>query len=409
MQGSPSLTSRASTGEDTTNRGWRSQNTPKDGKRAALQKHAVLGSDHPRKGPKARIPRYALPAHQRKPSPAPTPASQRPLACVGRPSARQRVCHSRRWPLLDHPRPTRTPCVRDRSARAVGRRWSGVCRRARSRTRTGPGSCRAPVRTHARTTYARGPGRGPDRGAQAAAETAGRRSLGPLPGRHVHSPIVKDIPVAGRQPRPSGHFFPLPALRERRTLPPLPLHRARLLRPPLPSPPGPPVSAAASAVSSAVAATYRGCSGPQAPTLHPKSGARRLCRPLSPLPALASPRSGGPLRPPARARGRVLRRRHAGPAPRRQRQSAREQAAQPASARGYRSPRWRLLAVSPPVSWGVFLLRLSPCPRLDSEMLVQWRIRVPLTPQSHSIQILSRRPHPGPLPVTTRLYIPGPI
>lgn len=186
----------------------------------------------------------------------------------------------------------------------------------RARTRNGQSARRTPARTHARTHNARAGPRPRPR-----SRSPGRRRgrweapVGALPGRHVHSPIVKDIPVAGRQPRPSGHFFPLPALRERRALPPLPLHRARVLGPPPapPLPPGPPL-AAALAASTAAAATCRGCSGPQAPTLRPQPGARRLCRPLGPLPALASPRSGGPLRPPARARGPVLRRRRGGPA-----------------------------------------------------------------------------------------------
>lgn len=163
--------------------------------------------------------------------------------------------------------------------------------------------------THARTHNARaGPRPRPGSGHPGRRRGRWEAPVGALPGRHVHSPIVKDIPVAGRQPRPSGHFFPLPALRERRALPPLPLHRARLLGSP-PSLPGPPRTAAVSAASTDAAATCRGCSGPQAPTLRPQPGARRLCRPLGPLPALASPRSGGPLRPPARARGPVLRRR----------------------------------------------------------------------------------------------------
>lgn len=241
--------------------------------------------------------------------PPPPPSGVWPAPGARRPAGRCAAAAEQRPP----PGPRR-PALHAAEGEGEGTHahWPG----AAARTRTGPGPPRAG--THARTHDARA---GPR--PQPRSRRPGRRRgrweapVGALPGRHVHSPIVKDIPVAGRQPRPSGHFFPLPALRERRALPPLPLHRARLLGPPPPPPPpGPPLAAAASAASvAAAAATCRGCSGPRAPALRPQPGTRRLCRPFGPLPALASPRSGGPLRPPARARGPVLRRRRAGPSP----------------------------------------------------------------------------------------------
>lgn len=260
--------------------------------RSALSGGAAPHPERPRLGLRAR------PADPRD-SPAPTPASQRRLARARRPSPRQPARRGHGTKATARPALPRAP-------RGRGGGGGGG-----ARTRTGPGPPRAG--THARTHDARA-GPRPQPGSRRPGRRRGRweAPVGALPGRHVHSPIVKDIPVAGRQPRPSGHFFPLPALRERRALPPLPLHRARLLGPP-PPPPGPPLAAAASAASVAAAATCRGCSGPRAPALRPQPGTRRLCRPLGPLPALASPRSGGPLRPPARARGPVLRRRRAGP------------------------------------------------------------------------------------------------
>lgn len=71
-----------------------------------------------------------------------------------------------------------------------------------------------------------GPDRGPQSGRPGRRRGRWEAPVGALRGRRAHSPIVKDIPVAGRQPRPPGHFFPFPALRERRALPPLPLHCA---------------------------------------------------------------------------------------------------------------------------------------------------------------------------------------
>ena len=254
----------------------------------------------------------------------------------------------RRTKAATSPVPVPGPCGCGGSASTLSEGFAGHARALGS----GPSGTHAhwakrPPRagTHARTHNARA-GPRPRPGSRRPGRRRGRweAPVGALPGRHVHSPIVKDIPVAGRQPRPSGHFFPLPALRERRALPPLPLHRARLLGPPPPLPPGPPLAAAAaaaSAASAAAAATCRGCSGPWASALRPQPGARRLCRPFGPLPALASPRSGGPLRPPARARGPVLRRRCAGPAPRRRRQSARGLKVGPVAARCSSAPRLR--------------------------------------------------------------------
>lgn len=204
-------------------------------------------------------------------------------------------------------------------ARAVGR-GEGRPARARARTRTGPGARRETVRTHARTHDARaGPRPRPWSG------RPGRRR-----GRWEGGPArpARSFTYSKRHPcgRPTALTFwallpsPSPA-----GAPGTPTSSA-------PSRPAPRPAAAAAAARTPGLRRRLSClrrrhrhlpwlfrpAGP----LHPQLGARRLCRPLSPLPALASPRSGGPLRPPARARGRVLRRRRAGSAPRQRRQSA---------------------------------------------------------------------------------------
>lgn len=273
----------------------------------------------PPRGP-ATLGRAREPAYQGTPSPAPRrepgskgePSTHPHLPAASTPAGRPTGKPAEQRRPTACPGPVRAPRGRAGDARTR----NGPGRRALARTRSGPGPA---ARRYARTHDARAGSR-PRPGSGRPGRRRGRweAPFGALPSRHVHSPIVKDIPVAGRQPRPSGHFFPLPALRERRALPPLPLHRARLLgAPPPPPPPGPPLAgaAASAAAAAAAAATCRGCSGPRAPALRPQSGARPLCRPLGPLPALASPRSGGPLRPPARARGPRLRVRPAGPAP----------------------------------------------------------------------------------------------
>lgn len=208
------------------------------------------------------------------------------------------------WPQPSAPSPARAflAGAGTKTSAAASTRAADACHARRTRTespRAGQARSHAP-RTLARTTH--GPGRSPGQGRPGHRRGRWEAPVGALRGRRAHSPIVKDIPVAGRQPRPSGHFFPLPALRERRALPPLPLHRARLLGPGLgPPPPLRPPLATAAASAASVTATYRGCSGPRTPALRPQPGARRLCRPLGPLPALASPRSGGrSAHPPAR-------------------------------------------------------------------------------------------------------------
>lgn len=114
----------------------------------------------------------ARPADPRE-SPAPTPASQRRLARAGRPSPRQPVRRGHGTKANARPAPLRAPRGRGEGGRGHARAL------ARGR--------RAPARTHARTTHARGPGRSPDRGARAAAEAAGRRPLGPCPaGTFIH-------------------------------------------------------------------------------------------------------------------------------------------------------------------------------------------------------------------------------
>lgn len=154
------------------------------------------------------------------------------------------------------------------------------------------------------------PARGPQSGRPGRRRGRWEAPDGALRGRRAHSPIVKDIPVAGRQPRPPGHFFPLPALRERRALPPLPLHRAPALRPPpgRPSPMSPPPLRVRDPRA-------RRCLGSRrrrhSPRLFrpaglrppPPAGRAPALPPARPPPRASQPPLGGPLRPPARAWG----------------------------------------------------------------------------------------------------------
>lgn len=142
------------------------------------------------------------------------------------------------WPPPSAPRPGRAFPVDAGTKTSAATSPSPADTRHARRTRTEPPRA-GKARSHARRTLVRtthDPGRSPGQGRPGHRRGRWEAPVGPLRGRRAHSPIVKDIPVAGRQPRPSGHFFPLPALRERRALPPLPLHRARFLGPP----PGPP-------------------------------------------------------------------------------------------------------------------------------------------------------------------------
>lgn len=216
--------------------------------------------------------------------------------------------------------------------------------------------------------------------------------------------------MAGRQPRPSGHFFPLPALRERRTLPPLPLHRDRLLGPP-PPPPGPPVSA--------------GTSAPPSPPPPPPLAVAVLARrppPSTPSRARAgfaalsapSPRSPAPARgarsahPPARGAACCA---GAAEAPPREAR-AHPSAAAPISTRSgggaWGAGRLRRLAPAPchrerPAA--AALCPLSPSPLAEPGMRIQCRPSVPPV-LSPGVQLLHWRLHPGPSSVTTALQIP---
>lgn len=182
---------------------------------------------------------------------------------------------------------------------------------------------------HVRRTLVRtspGPDRGPQKGRPGRRRGRWEAPVGPLRGRRAHSPIVKDIPVAGRQPRPPGHFFPFPALRERRALPPLPLHCAPALRPTSgpPSPMPPPLlpSRDPRARHRLGSRRHRRHSPrlfrPAGLRPPPPAGRAPALPPARPPPRASQPPLGGPLRPPARA-GACLRRRGASPAPSRPR------------------------------------------------------------------------------------------
>lgn len=95
-------------------------------------------------------------AHQRKLSPAPTPASQRHLACTGRrPSALWQVSHGCRREA--GARPFVASAMRPRWGRTRTRQIGGGGRGRRARGRARAQGWASAARRNARTTHARGP------------------------------------------------------------------------------------------------------------------------------------------------------------------------------------------------------------------------------------------------------------
>lgn len=282
------------------------------------QKHAAEGIRPPgqvRPAPR-KIPKTVKGSLQ-----PPTPASQRHLAKAGSPWPARTVPDSAEDKSSRH---RRAPSHEATVASGAHARWvtaalsraheHGAGRQARARGDE-PRLTRAHWPQQARRTHARTHAARPRPRPAVGAPRPPQRPLGGArwgPARPARSFTYSKRHPCGRPTAPTSWALlpsPSPA-----GAPGTPTSSAPS-RPGSPPASGPAAAAVAAAatrdppivavsVPSAATATRRGCSDPRASALRPQPGARRLCHPLGPLPALTAPARGAA--PPTRPRVELL-------------------------------------------------------------------------------------------------------